>query len=115
YQQRAPLIICTADRPPELIGSGANQTINQYNLFANHIRWFRDLGLPAISEIGLNHLQKIAFEAYQVSLIEDKGPVHLNFPFRKPLEPESYTDVVNKKILSIKPINFLSKKTHSSN
>jgi 2-succinyl-5-enolpyruvyl-6-hydroxy-3-cyclohexene-1-carboxylate synthase len=115
YQQRTPLIICTADRPPELIGSGANQTINQHNLFANHIRWFRDLGLPAISEIGLNHLQKIAFEAYQISLIEDKGPVHLNFPFRKPLEPESYTDVVNKKILSIKPINFLSKKTHSSN
>jgi len=46
YQQRTSLIICTADRPSDLIGTGANQTINQHNIFKNHIRWFRDLGLP---------------------------------------------------------------------
>ncbi|MCL4548740.1 MAG: thiamine pyrophosphate-binding protein, partial [Bacteroidetes bacterium] len=38
YYQRIPLIICTADRPPILRNSGANQTINQQNIFANHIR-----------------------------------------------------------------------------
>jgi len=83
YQQRTPLIICTADRPPELIGTGANQTINQHNIFKNHIRWFRDLGLPSLSEIGLNHLQKIAARAYQISLSTDKGPVHSKFSFQK--------------------------------
>ena len=103
YQQRTPLIICTADRPSELIGTGANQTINQHNIFKNHIRWFRDLGSPSMSETGLHHLQKMAIKAYQISLTEDRGPVHLNFPFRKPLEPFSYTDVVNKKISRIKP------------
>ena len=46
YQQRVPLIICTADRPPELLNTGANQTINQHNLYKNHIRWFKNVGLP---------------------------------------------------------------------
>ena len=104
YQQRTPLIICTADRPPELIGTGANQTINQHNIFKNHIRWFRDLGLPSISETGFHHLQKIAIEAYRISLFEDKGPVHLNFPFRKPLEPSAFTDEFNSKVFKIHPL-----------
>jgi len=111
YQQRTPLIICTADRPPELIGTGANQTINQYNLFKNHIRWFRDLGLPSINENGFYHLQKIAMKAYQISLTEDRGPVHLNFPFRKPLEPFSHTDEISRKIYRLKPQKYVSKKT----
>ncbi|MDZ7623408.1 MAG: 2-succinyl-5-enolpyruvyl-6-hydroxy-3-cyclohexene-1-carboxylic-acid synthase [Ignavibacteriaceae bacterium] len=111
YQQRTPLIICTADRPPELIGTGANQTINQHNIFRNHIRWFRDLGLPSIGETGFHHLQKIAIKAYQISLTEDRGPVHLNFPFRKPLEPFSYTDEVSKKIFQLKPQRITSNKS----
>lgn len=111
YQQRTPLIVCTADRPPELIGTGANQTINQHNIYKNHIRWFRDLGLPSIGETGFHHLQKIAIKAYQISLTDDRGPVHLNFPFRKPLEPFSYTDEISRKISSIKPQKYLIKKT----
>ncbi|MCW8804497.1 MAG: 2-succinyl-5-enolpyruvyl-6-hydroxy-3-cyclohexene-1-carboxylic-acid synthase [Ignavibacteriaceae bacterium] len=122
YQQRTPLIICTADRPPELVGTGANQTINQHNIFKNHIRWFRDLGLPSISETGFHHLQKIAIQAFQISSFEDKGPVHLNFPFRKPLEPTSYTDVVHKNIFHLKPqklkrnknLNFQSRSSDKS-
>ena len=111
YQQRTPLIICTADRPPELIGTGANQTINQHNIFKNHIRWFRDLGLPSISDVGFHYLQKVAIKAYQISSFEDRGPVHLNLPFRKPLEPFTYTDKVNKKIVRIKP-QKLSRNTY---
>jgi len=111
YQQRTPLIICTADRPPELIGTGANQTINQHNIYKNHIRWFRDLGLPSIGETGFHHLQKIAAKAYQISLTEDRGPVHLNFPFRKPLEPFSYTDEVSKKIFQLKPQRITGNKS----
>lgn len=112
YQQRVPLIVCTADRPPELIGTGANQTINQHNIFKNHIRWFKDLGLPSISETGLGHLQKLATRAYQISTIEDKGPVHLNFPFRKPLEPFTNTDEVTKSITKIKPQRFAKDKSN---
>ena len=115
YQQRTPLIICTADRPPELIGSGANQTINQHNIYKNHIRWFRDLGLPSIGDTGFHHLQKIAAKAYQISLTEDRGPVHLNFPFRKPLEPFSYTDEVSKKIFKLKPQRITSNKSLNHN
>ena len=111
FQQRVPLIICTADRPSELIGTGANQTINQHNIFKNHIRWFRDLGLPSISDTGFHYLQKIAIKAYHISSIEDRGPVHLNFPFRKPLEPFSYTDDVNKSIYKIKPQRYVKSKS----
>jgi 2-succinyl-5-enolpyruvyl-6-hydroxy-3-cyclohexene-1-carboxylate synthase len=111
YQQRTPLIICTADRPPELVGTGANQTINQHNIFRNHIRWFRDLGLPSISETGFHHLQKIAIEAYRISLFEDKGPVHLNFPFRKPVEPSAFTDEVNSSVVKIGSLKYSKHKS----
>jgi len=111
FQQRTPLIICTADRPPEFIGTGANQTINQQNIFKNHIRWFRDLGLPSIGETSFYHLQKIAIKAYQISLTEDRGPVHLNFPFRKPLEPFSYTDEISKKTFQLKLQRITSNKS----
>lgn len=111
YQHRVPLIICTADRPPELIGTGANQTINQNNIFKNHIRWFRDLGLPSLSESGVRYFQKVAIKAFQKSRIEVRGPVHLNFPFRKPLEPFSFTDEINENIFNIKPQKVIQKKS----
>ncbi|MFB3056645.1 MAG: 2-succinyl-5-enolpyruvyl-6-hydroxy-3-cyclohexene-1-carboxylic-acid synthase [Ignavibacteriaceae bacterium] len=98
YQQRIPLIICTADRPPELLNTGANQTINQWNLYKNHIRWFKYIGLPQLSVKRIINLQKITAIAFETSLIKNKGPVHLNFPFRKPLEPNSFTDEVEEEI-----------------
>ena len=111
YQQRVPLIICTADRPPELIGTGANQTINQKNIFSNHIRWFRDLGLPSVSEKGLLHLRRLTIKAFDICLTKDRGPVHLNFPFRKPLEPFNYTDEISKRILSFQPQKVVNGKS----
>jgi len=99
YQQRIPLIICTADRPPELLNTGTNQTINQWNLYKNHIRWFKFIGLPQLFVKRITNLQKIAVRAFETSLIKNKGPIHLNFPFRKPLEPNSLTDEVEDDIL----------------
>ena len=99
YKQRVPLIICTADRPPELLDKGANQTINQINLYKNHIRWFYDLGLPDPSILKLKQLKLAAKEAFIKSLYESKGPVHLNFHFRKPFEPKFTTDEVNENII----------------
>ncbi len=92
YQQRIPLIVCTADRPPELVNRGANQMINQKNLYANHIRFFADAGLPETSRKKLESIKRIAVQSFEISALTNKGPVHINFPFEKPFEPESYTD-----------------------
>ena len=99
YQQRVPLIICTADRPPELLNRGANQTINQDNLYRNHIRWFYNSGLPEPNIKKIRNLKLAACNAVYYSTIKSRGPVHLNFPFKKPFEPKSYTDEIDEKIL----------------
>ncbi len=95
YQQRTPLIICTADRPAYLKNTGANQTINQENIFKNHIRKFTDTGLPNISKNELHSLTKKIVQTINIANKIDKGPVHFNFPFEKPLEPDSFTDEIN--------------------
>ena len=73
-----PLVALTADRPPELHGCGAPQTIDQQFLFGNHAR-FADLGLPAPDFRPLR--------ALLAATIRRDGPTHLNAPFREPLSP----------------------------
>ena len=75
-----PLIALTADRPPELHGWGAPQTIDQQRLFGAHVRFFADVGLP--DPVALPHLRATVARALQ-----QEGPVHLNAPFREPLAP----------------------------
>ncbi len=98
YQQRIPMIVCTADRPPELIGRGANQTINQENIYRNHIRFFKNAGLPTASVSGIKKIRRTAEEAF---LKSKQGPGHINFPFRKPFEPGSLTDEIEEKDLNL--------------
>jgi 2-succinyl-5-enolpyruvyl-6-hydroxy-3-cyclohexene-1-carboxylate synthase len=100
YQQRVPLIICTADRPPELLNMGANQTINQNNIYRNHIRWFYDAGLPDPNIKSIRNIKLAASNAVLYSTIKSRGPVHLNFPFKKPFEPDSFTDEIDHKSLT---------------
>jgi len=97
FYQRIPLIICTADRPSNLINSGANQTINQHNIYKDHIRFFIDAGLPDITRF--ENIKNIAEDAIRYSCFLEKGPVHINLPFEKPFEPNSITDKLNLKIL----------------
>lgn len=99
YQQNVPLIVCTADRPPELLECGANQTINQENIYANHIRWYFNAGLPEPTPERLRHIRIIARRAVKEASGLEKGPVHINFPFRKPFEPNSFTDTVDARDL----------------
>ena len=113
YQQRVPLIICTADRPPELLDMGANQTINQQNIYKNHIRYFADVGLPSPAVKKIQQLKKTADKALFESTIKSKGPVHLNFPFRKPFEPKTFTDEIDSKILSFTNEKLKSNKDNS--
>lgn len=85
-----PLLVLTADRPPELRHSGANQTIDQVKLYGSHVLWAVDVGLPEAEppEVGLRNLRATAARALAVADGIVKGPVHLNLPFRKPLEPD---------------------------
>ena len=85
-----PLLVLTADRPPELRHSGANQTIDQVKMYGNHVLWTVDVGLPEADPpaVALRNLAATGARALAVADGLVKGPVHLNLPFRKPLEPE---------------------------
>ena len=86
---RTPLVILTADRPPELQQCAANQTISQARLFGEHCRHFVDLGLPDGSVAALQALQRKVVQAVLESCWPVGGAVHCNAPFRKPLGPAS--------------------------
>ncbi|MDA8366835.1 MAG: 2-succinyl-5-enolpyruvyl-6-hydroxy-3-cyclohexene-1-carboxylic-acid synthase [Actinomycetota bacterium] len=82
---RVPLVVCTADRPPELRGVGAPQTIDQDRLFGGAPRWYADPGVAdAASRSSWRSLGARAV-AEAVSGPYGPGPVHLNLPFREPL------------------------------
>ena len=108
YQSRIPLLICTADRPDYLRNTGSNQTINQDNLYSNHIRLFYDTGLPRLTKKHFAAFHKKICQAYFISKEISRGPVHLNFPFEKPLEESITTDELSTELL--KTINFLQSK-----
>jgi 2-succinyl-5-enolpyruvyl-6-hydroxy-3-cyclohexene-1-carboxylate synthase len=86
-QARVPLLLLTADRPPELRDSGANQTIDQEKLFGSAVRWYRDVAEPEGTDRKLRSLRTTAARALAKATVAPAGPVHLNLPFRKPLEP----------------------------
>jgi 2-succinyl-5-enolpyruvyl-6-hydroxy-3-cyclohexene-1-carboxylate synthase len=81
-----PLLLLTADRPPELHGVGANQTIEQSDLFGGHVRWSATLDSGQRSGEP-NHQWRSAVCAAVDATID--GPVHLNLAFREPLVPET--------------------------
>ncbi|MEM7583253.1 MAG: 2-succinyl-5-enolpyruvyl-6-hydroxy-3-cyclohexene-1-carboxylic-acid synthase [Acidobacteriota bacterium] len=82
-----PLLVLTADRPVELVGCGANQTIDQQGLFGRHAREFFDLGTPNGSPRALRALRRQAAQAVLASGSPKPGAVHLNARLAKPLEP----------------------------
>ena len=78
-----PMLVCTADRPPELQGVGAPQTIDQQNLYGASTRLFVDAGVADDNE--KNNWRQLAQEVLSAAIQADAGPVHLNLPFREPL------------------------------
>ena len=88
HEARIPLIVVTADRPPELRGRGAGQTIDQLKLFGDAVRWFCELGVAAADDTGLLHYRSAAVRAVAQARGRPPGPVHLNVPLTEPLAPD---------------------------
>ena len=88
-ESAVPLIVLTADRPPELREIGAGQTIDQLKLYGSAVRWFCEVGTHEADDAGLLHFRSVACRAFAAAAGDPRpGPVHLNVPWRDPLGPE---------------------------
>ena len=85
-QDGVPLVVVTADRPPELIDAGANQAIRQPGIFGDYLRWSFTLPAPDAGISGRLVLSTVD-QALHRALGPPAGPVHINCMFREPLEP----------------------------
>ncbi|XP_024988553.1 protein PHYLLO, chloroplastic [Cynara cardunculus var. scolymus] len=92
YQDFLPLLLLTADRPPELLDAGANQAINQVNHFGSFVRHFFNLPAP-MDNISARMVLTTFDSAVHHATSSPCGPVHINCPFREPLEstPKSWS------------------------
>lgn len=86
-QSCIPLIVLTADRPPELRDCNAGQAIDQQKLFGNFPSWYAELATPELNINLLGYLRQTLIHAWERSHFPVPGPVHLNLPFRDPLAP----------------------------
>jgi 2-succinyl-5-enolpyruvyl-6-hydroxy-3-cyclohexene-1-carboxylate synthase len=89
-QSRVPLLVLTADRPPELHGIGANQTVEQGGLYGEAVRWAPPVGVAESNPNSVQSWRDLAGEAIGHCLGRrgaPPGPVHLNLPLREPLTP----------------------------
>lgn len=86
-----PLVAITADRPPELQHCGASQTIDQAGMYGAFVRGAFDLGAPEGSPLALRAVRRKTIQAIARAKGPVPGPVHVNVPLRKPLEPSAPT------------------------
>ncbi|HVB96548.1 MAG TPA: 2-succinyl-5-enolpyruvyl-6-hydroxy-3-cyclohexene-1-carboxylic-acid synthase [Chloroflexota bacterium] len=91
---RVPLVVLTADRPPELRDVGASQTIDQIHLYGTRVKWFSELPVPEASQDLLRYVRTSAARAVTTAQSDPAGPVHLNVPLREPLVPLPSADLL---------------------
>jgi len=85
HEARVPLLVLTADRPPELRELGAGQTIDQVKLYGGAAKWFLEVDDQPAAPERMRWLRQLACRAYWTALEGRPGPVHLNFSLREPL------------------------------
>jgi 2-succinyl-5-enolpyruvyl-6-hydroxy-3-cyclohexene-1-carboxylate synthase len=85
HQARVPLLVLTADRPPELRDVGAGQTIDQVKLYGSAAKWYVEVDAAPASIDRMRWIRQLACRAYWTALDGRPGPVHLNFALREPL------------------------------
>ena len=111
-ESRVPLLVFTADRPPELRDCHSGQTIDQVKLYGHYPNWQTELAVPSLEMGMLNYLRQTIIHAWERSLFPTPGPVHLNIPFRDPLAP--IPDGVAQELRSQFPIEHFFANCHSS-
>jgi 2-succinyl-5-enolpyruvyl-6-hydroxy-3-cyclohexene-1-carboxylate synthase len=87
WESRVPLLVLSADRPPELRDVGAGQAIDQVKLYGSAAKWFVEVGTHEPTRATALHMRGLACRAVATASGARPGPVHLNFPLREPLAP----------------------------
>ena len=87
HEARVPLIVLTADRPPELREVGAGQTLDPITIYGDSLRWFFEVGNHDATPDRLRWIRALACRAVAAATGDRPGPVHLNWPLREPLAP----------------------------
>lgn len=96
-----PLLVLSADRPPELLNCGANQTTEQVGLFGSHARFFANLGEPSGEVARLRAARRLVAQAVSEATGPKPGPAHLNAQARKPLEPAEPTGTIKTNVETV--------------
>jgi 2-succinyl-5-enolpyruvyl-6-hydroxy-3-cyclohexene-1-carboxylate synthase len=106
YYSRIPLIVLTADRPPEMRDCGSGQTIDQINIYGKYVRYFFEVGTPEIIGFRLRYLRSLISRSISIAIGKGDTPagaIHLNFPFADPMSPVAVPNDVPEDIALSSP------------